>query len=78
MLTKTIDVHNTQISLEEVLSLVREGAEIIFTDASTPLARIIPLTNHTTARIAELHAGAIRTSEDFDNPLPEEFWTENP
>ena len=76
MLTKTIDVHNVQISLEELLSLVREGAEVIFTDADTPLARVIPLTTSTTERIAGLHTGAIWTSDDFDDPLPEEFWTE--
>lgn len=26
-------------------------------------------------RKAGLHAGAIWTSEDFDEPLPDEFWT---
>ncbi len=28
-------------------------------------------------RVAELHPGAIRISEDFDQPLPDEFWTGN-
>lgn len=76
MITKTIDVHNVQISLEEILSLIRDGAEVIFTEANTPFARIIPLTKPTNARIAGLHPGAIWTSDDFDAPLPEEFWTE--
>ena len=76
MITKTIDVHNAQISLEELLSLIREGSDVILTDASTPLARMIPLSQPRTARIAGLHAGAIWTSDDFDDPLPEEFWTE--
>ena len=76
MSTKTIDVHNTQISLEEILSLIREGADVILTDASTPLARMIPLSKPRKTRIAGLHAGAIWTSDDFDDPLPEEFWTE--
>jgi antitoxin (DNA-binding transcriptional repressor) of toxin-antitoxin stability system len=77
MLTKTIDVHNLQISLEEILSLVREGTEIIFTDSNTPLARIVPFTKHSDARIAGLHAGAMHTSKDFNEPLTDEFWTEN-
>lgn len=76
MSTKTIDVHNAQISLEEILSLIREGADVILTDANTPLARMIPLSKPRTTRIAGLHAGAIWTSDDFDDPLPEEFWTE--
>ncbi len=76
MITKTIDVHNAQVSLEEILSLIREGADVILTDASTPLARMIPLSKPRTGRITELHPGAIWTSDDFDDPLPEEFWTE--
>ena len=31
-----------------------------------------------TPRAAGLHLGAIWTSEDFDEPLPEEFWTGTP
>lgn len=76
MITKTIDVQNVQISLEELLSLIREGSDVILTDASIPLARMIPLSQPRTVRIAGLHAGAIWTSDDFDDPLPEEFWTE--
>lgn len=75
MSTKTIDLKAKQIHSEEILSLVREGAEIIFTDANTPLARLIPLTKPMGPRIAGLHPGAISTSEDFDKPLPDEFWT---
>jgi len=74
MVTKTIDIQNTQVSLEDILLLVRKGAEVIFTDASMPLARMTPLKNLPKARTPELHAGAIQTSEDFDEPLPDEFW----
>ncbi len=77
MLTKTIDVHETQTSLKELLSLVREGAEIVFTEGSAPLARLVPIMVPMTPRIAGLHAGAMWTSDDFDEPLPEEFWIEN-
>jgi hypothetical protein len=28
-------------------------------------------------RIPGLHPGAIQVSEDFDDPLPDEFWTGN-
>jgi len=75
MMTKTIDVHAAPISLDEVLSLVREGHDVLVTDASTPLARIIPCVQSRPSRIAGLHAGAIWTSDDFDEPLPDEFWT---
>ncbi len=78
MQTKTVDVHEAQTHLIELLSLVSAGTEIILTEGSTPLARIVPMGGATTPRVAGLHPGAIWTSEDFDEPLPEEFWTGAP
>ena len=75
MQTKTVDVHEAQAPLAELLSLVTAGTEIILTEDSTPLARIVPLAGAPTPRVAGLHLGTIWTSEDFDEPLPEEFWT---
>jgi len=75
MLTKTIDVRETQTPLEELLSLVIAGAEIILTEGSTPIARLVPVVLPTTPRVAGLHAGTIWVSDDFDESLPEEFWT---
>ena len=43
MQTKTVDVHEAQIDLVELLSLVASGTEIILTEGSTPLARIVPM-----------------------------------
>ncbi|MBD3307596.1 toxin-antitoxin (TA) system antitoxin [candidate division KSB3 bacterium] len=75
MMTKTIDVQEVQISLEDLLSLIRQGTGIILTDASRPLARLIPLAPPPGSRIVGLHQGAIWTRDDFDDPLPDEFWT---
>jgi antitoxin (DNA-binding transcriptional repressor) of toxin-antitoxin stability system len=75
MPTKTVDVREVQISLQELLALVRGGTEIVFTEGNTPLARLVPLASPSTPRMAGLHAGVIWTSDDFDEPLPEEFWT---
>ena len=78
MQTKTVDVHEAQTHLIDLLSLVTAGTEIILTEDNTPLARIVPVAGATTPRVAGLHPGAIWTSEDFDEPLPEEFWTGAP
>jgi antitoxin (DNA-binding transcriptional repressor) of toxin-antitoxin stability system len=78
MLTKTVDVQESQASLQELLSLVREGTEIVLTEGATPLARLVPIVVSSVQRVAGLHTGAIWTSEDFDEPLPEEFWTATP
>ncbi len=76
MMTKKVDALTSRLSLKEILSFVREGAEVIITEANTPMARVTTLNKPVKPRIAELHTGAIRTSDDFDDPLPDEFWTE--
>ena len=63
--------------LAELLDLAKAGNEIIISPDSTPVARltaIIPPPSLHKRRIAGLHAGAMQISEDFDQPLPDEFW----
>ncbi len=50
-----------------------EGTEIVLMEGSTPVARLVPISSPTTPRIAGLHSGAIWTSDDFDELLPQEF-----
>ncbi len=76
MQTTTVDVHEAQTRLMELLSLASTGTEIIVTEGNTPLARIVPIGE--TPRIAGLHPGTILTRGDFDEPLPEDFWTGGP
>jgi prevent-host-death family protein len=75
MITKTIELDEAQTNLKELLSLALAGTEVILTQGSTPLARLVPITSRVGARIAGLHPGAISTSDDFDESLPDEFWT---
>lgn len=77
MLTRTVDLEEAQMNLKELLSLALAGTEIILTEGSTPLARLVPIVPPNEPRTAELHPGAIWISDDFDEPLPEEFWTGN-
>ena len=78
MQTKTVDVDEAQTHLVELLLLVSAGTEIILMAGSTPRARIVPMAGAPTPRVAGLHPGAIWTSKDFDEPLPEGFWTGTP
>ena len=75
MLTKTVDVSEAQSNLKELLSLVQIGTEIVLTEGSTPVARLVPIVSSDTPPQAGLHPGAIWVSDDFDQPLPEDFWT---
>jgi antitoxin (DNA-binding transcriptional repressor) of toxin-antitoxin stability system len=74
MQTETVDVNDAQKRLIELLSRVREGAEIILAEDDKPLARLVPITSTAKPRTPGLHQGTIWTSDDFDEPLPDEFW----
>jgi antitoxin (DNA-binding transcriptional repressor) of toxin-antitoxin stability system len=73
METKTIDLQ-AQPSLDDLLSLVATGADVVLTENSEPLARLTSLKPIAEPRTPGLHARAIQMSEDFDEPLPESFW----
>lgn len=74
MLTKTVDVQEAQTNLKELLSLVQGGTEVVLTEGNIPLARLVPVALPAGQRKAGLHPGAIWTSDDFDEPLPESLW----
>jgi len=71
MSAKQIDVQEAQLRLRELLIQIRSGVELILTDEMKPVARLVPIS----PRVAGLNSGAIWTSPDFDEPLPDEFWT---
>ncbi len=69
---KTVDLYEAQAHLTELVTMVRAGDEVILTEGNTPVARLVPIA--AVPRVAGLHRGAIWASDDFDEPLPEEFW----
>jgi antitoxin (DNA-binding transcriptional repressor) of toxin-antitoxin stability system len=71
MLTTTVDVHEAETRFKELVQLVENGADVLFMENNKPVARLVPVE----PRIAGLHPGAIWTSEDFDEPLADRFWT---
>jgi antitoxin (DNA-binding transcriptional repressor) of toxin-antitoxin stability system len=70
----TIDVRELPARLDEVVSLAAAGTDVIVTEQDIPRARLVPVTPGQ-ARVAGLHPGAIQTFDDFDAPLPDEFWS---
>jgi prevent-host-death family protein len=72
---KTVDIAEAQASLPELVLLANAGVEVVLTKNSTPVASLIPMKSPGGDRIPGLHPGAITASEDFDQPLPDEFWT---
>jgi len=75
MQTQHVDVHEVADRLSEILHMVAAGTDVVLTDGATPVARITAVgAAPAQPRVADLHPHAIRTSDDFDAPLPDEFW----
>lgn len=74
MTTKTIDIHEAQHQLADLLDQAAAGTEIILTEDNQPRARLVPIPPSTLRRIPGLHPGSMTITPDFDAPLPDEFW----
>jgi len=72
MKPQTVDIHHAQTCLKDLVSQVAAGAHVILCENDKPVARLLPMGQ----RVAGLHPDAIWTSEDFDAPLTDAFWTE--
>lgn len=75
METKAVDIQDT--SLEALLELIEANVEVLLLKDDAPLARLSPIAaSHPPIkpRIPGLHAGTTWVSDDFDAPLPDEFW----
>ena len=77
----TVDISMTRPLLTDLLALTAQGEEVLIADHGKPLARLAPVvteepTSETVLkeRILGLHEGQGWMSDDFDAPLPDEFW----
>lgn len=75
MSTKMIDVQDAQRQLAELVSFAQQGNEVIIAEGTTPLARLVAVVPLTKPRVPGLHLGAMRMHSDFNDPLPDDFWT---
>jgi antitoxin (DNA-binding transcriptional repressor) of toxin-antitoxin stability system len=73
MAVTQVDVRELPVRLAELLALAGAGTEVIVTEGNVPRARLLPLGAART-RIPGLHPGSITVADDFDAPLPEDFW----
>ena len=77
-MTQTVSVDEAQNKLPDLLAQALAGNEVIITEHGTPVARLVPVVPHSKKkRIAGLNRGAISTSEDFDEPLPDKLWLDH-
>ena len=73
-MTQTVTIDEAQNKLQDLLAQALAGHEVIIIDRGQPVARLVPVAPAKKKRVAGLNRGTIWTSEDFDQPLPDEFW----
>ncbi|HEU4714921.1 MAG TPA: type II toxin-antitoxin system prevent-host-death family antitoxin [Pyrinomonadaceae bacterium] len=74
-MTQTVSIDEAQNKLPDLLAQALAGNEVIITEHGTPIARLVPVVSQSKKkRVAGLNRGTITTAEDFDDPLPDQFW----
>lgn len=79
MAAKTVTIEEAQVHLPELLALVEQGKEVIIAEGKKPLAKLSPLPHSKDdqtqpPRLFGEYKGQIWVSDDFDAPLPDDFW----
>ncbi|MGD1701660.1 type II toxin-antitoxin system Phd/YefM family antitoxin [Dapis sp. BLCC M229] len=85
MSNKTFDLKQLPMSITELLYSIQDEQEIVITDDNIPVARLTIINPVAETRLKlektpqpGLNLGAMVMSDDFDQPLPDEFWLQNP
>lgn len=68
-----INVYAAKSQLSQLLRRVADGEDVVITRNGEPVARLVPMTKPAVARKLGTLAGAVRISDDFDAPLPDEL-----
>jgi prevent-host-death family protein len=75
---KTVNIHDAKTNLSALIAAVEAGEEVVISRANKPVAKLVPVEKKPKRRQFGLHKGnVLYISEDFDAPLPDEFWLGN-
>jgi antitoxin (DNA-binding transcriptional repressor) of toxin-antitoxin stability system len=74
MATRLVEISDLPSRFGELLAAAAAGTEVILTEGNVPRAKLLALPAGGQHRVPGLHPGAIVTPEDFDAPLPDDFW----
>jgi antitoxin (DNA-binding transcriptional repressor) of toxin-antitoxin stability system len=68
-------MQEAQTQLSELVSLANAGNDVILAQNNMPLPDCSYKASAMAERIPNLHPDAMVASDDFDEPLPDSFWT---
>jgi antitoxin (DNA-binding transcriptional repressor) of toxin-antitoxin stability system len=82
---RQISIQKRDVKWDELLALAEEGTEVLVLEGNHPLVKVTPvddtnpippetLVSQSRKRLTNAFPGAIVLHDDFDDPLPDEFW----
>ena len=74
MSAKTVTLNDAAARLPELVTRASEGEEIVIARNELPVAKLVPFIELEGNRVFGQARGRIHVSEDFDEPLPDDFW----
>ena len=77
MSSKAVTIEAESAQLNELLILVEKGQEIIIARGRKPVAKLVAISHQPQRRTFGMYAGKIRMTDDFAEPLPEDYWLGN-
>jgi prevent-host-death family protein len=69
-----VNIHEAKTHFSKLLERVAAGEEVVIARAGKPIAKLVPIVERPARRPFGLFKGQIHMAENFDDPLPEEFW----
>jgi antitoxin (DNA-binding transcriptional repressor) of toxin-antitoxin stability system len=68
MLTKTIDIYEAQTHFQELIALVTAGAEVVLTEKTKPLIRLVPITSASSLRESSINGESqVAHDDEYDS-----------
>jgi antitoxin (DNA-binding transcriptional repressor) of toxin-antitoxin stability system len=76
MQVKTVEISQLPPAVTELLALLTNGDEVVLASEGKAIARLVPAVSEKseTPRVMGLFEGQGWMSDDFNEPLPDEFW----
>ena len=74
MSAKTIALDDAAVRLQELVARASEGEQIVISQNELPLAKLVPFVDNEDDRTFGQARGRIHVDDDFDDPLPDDFW----
>lgn len=71
---RQVNIHEAKTHLSELIAAAERGEEVVIARANKPAVRLVAIEAPKKKRIVGMHQGQIWVAEDFDEPLPDEFW----